>query len=132
MEPLERPHAAHRASTSSTFEPSASDSVQSWVRSPSLFRLGICLLEVGYNRAIKNLAQVDEKDDTGEPWTYTPFLTAMRLSKTVQNELGLRYAQAVRSCLEAPNAEADDLDASRMVLEEIVQPLQDAADGFAL
>ena len=102
-----------------------------------MFSLGVFLLEVCYNQSIEDLATKDEKDGIGEASTYTPLLTAMRLSKIVQDELGLRYAEAVRACLDFPGVDLDlagkpkDPDGfAQSMMKGIVDPLKIAADTF--
>ncbi|SMR52358.1 unnamed protein product [Zymoseptoria tritici ST99CH_1A5] len=128
---------AGRSSTSSTLVPTTPDSVEAWIRNPTMFSLGVLLLEVCYNRSIESLAANDEKNDFGKAWTYTPFLTAMRLSKTVQNELGLRYAQAVRACLDFPGVEPnltgmpkESTSFASSMMKDIVDPLKVAVETF--
>lgn len=93
---------ARRDSKSSTLVSITSNLLAAWIRNPSMFSLGVFLLEVCFNQSIEDLATMDEKDGIGDASAYTPFLTAMRLSKIVQDELGLRYAQAIRACLDFP------------------------------
>lgn len=90
-----------------------------------------------YNRSIEDLATGEEKNERGEPWPYTPFLTAMRLSKVVQEELGVHYAQAVNACLHFRgvdmDAEGRPKDSSRFaksIIRDIIDPLKTVADTF--
>jgi hypothetical protein len=110
-----------------------SSPMSQYVRNPSLFALGVFLLEVGYNNSIEDLATDDEK----RTLSAGPFLTAARLSLTVGDELGGRYAQVVKACL---NFECGDTDAegrpkdssrfAKRVMKEVVEPLRSVAEVF--
>ena len=128
---------ARRDSKASTLVPGTSNSLAAWIRNPSIFSLGVFLIEVCFNQSIEDLATTDEKDGVGEASAYTPLLTAMRLSKRVQDELGLRYAQAVKACLDFPSVNLDhagrptDPDRfAQSMMKDVVGPLKTAADAF--
>ena len=117
--------------------PTISNQVMNFIKNASLFALGVFLLEVCHNRSIEDLAAVDEKDETGKPWAFTPFLTANRLSKTVKDEMGLQYAHAVDACLNFPciemNAEGKPKDPSgfaRSIMKDIIEPLKIVAKNY--
>ena len=92
---------------SSTLPRTTIDQADDWVSNMSLFALGIFLLEMCFDCSIEDLATAREKDRNGDACDYTPFLTANRLSKLVQDQMGIYYAQAVNSCLNFPNLEMD-------------------------
>lgn len=136
------PYVSHRFESSrhlrrtSTLNPTVSYRIAGWVKNASLFALGVFLLEVCYNRSIEDLANPDEKNTDGEPLPHTTLLTAMRLSNSVQDEMGLNYAQAVNACLHTPedlggrgNANDPSLFAKSM-LKHIIDPLTTVADSF--
>jgi hypothetical protein len=128
---------SRRNSKSSTLTPTIPNEMADWIRNASLFALGVFLLEVCYNRAIEDLAIDEEKNERGEPSAYTPILTAMRLSNVVQEELGLRYAQAVNACLHLRDVEMDSQGQPRdysqfakSMMRNIIEPLDTVADSF--
>lgn len=129
---------ARRNSQSSTLAPAISDRMEEWVKDATLFALGVFLLEMCHHRSIEDLASPKERPPSGEaPWSCTPFLTANRLAKTVQDEMGMDYAQAVKACL---NLECTDTglaaklkgssDFAKKMVNEIIEPLKKAADYY--
>jgi len=109
-----------------------------WISNMSLFALGIFLLEMCFDCSIEDLATAREKDQNGDARDYTPFLTANRLSKLVQDQMGLYYAQAVNSCLNFPilDMDTDGKPASfpefaTIVMRDVISPLKAAADVFS-
>ena len=89
------------------------------------------MLEVCYNKSIEDLATPEEKNDWGEAQTLTPFLTAMRLSKVVQDEFGFHYGQAVSACLHCSDMDLDEPSQfARSVMKNIIEPLKVTAESF--
>jgi hypothetical protein len=128
---------SHWGSTQSTLSPTTIDQVSDWVMNTSLFALGIFLLEMCYDQPIEDLATRKEKNENGEASDHTPFLTAMRLSKLAQEELGVGYAQAIRSCLEFPKIDmdlngkpADFPKFATIIMRDIISPLMKVAEFY--
>lgn len=123
---------------SSTLSPTTVDQVGEWVSNTSLFALGVFLLEMCFNSPIEALATAKEKDKNGDVSDYTPILTAKRLSKLAQDEMGICYAQAVNACLNFPNL---DMDAdgkpanfpefATIVMRDIISPLKTVAGVYS-
>ena len=120
---------------STTLDPEATNHIGAWIRSASLFALGVFLLEMGFSRSIEALAEPDEKGDEGRPTTHTQFLTAHRLANIVQDEMGLHYSQAVNACINHPevdvDAEGNPKDPSefaKRILNNIIKPLKTCND----
>jgi hypothetical protein len=137
------PYLCHRFESSrrdsklSTLSPATRDQVSDWVNNTSLFALGVFLLEMCYDCPIEDLATSQEKNENGEASDYTPILTAMRLSKLAQDELGVCYAQAIKACLEFPKIDMDTngkpADLSRfatIIMRDIISPLEKVAELF--
>lgn len=103
-----------------------------WTRNSVLFALGIFLIEMCYNKVITQLSEAEDMS-AGEA---APIFTALRLGKEVHNQLGLRYAEAVKACLKGPTQSDTGEDAishndfAIYVHTNIVQPLQEAASFF--
>ena len=123
---------------SSTLSPTTVDQVGEWVSNTSLFALGVVLLEMCFNSSIEGLATAKEKDKDGNATEYTPILTAKRLSKLAQDQLGICYAQAVNACLNFPNLDMDangkPLDFSKfatIVMQDIISPLKTVAGIYS-
>jgi hypothetical protein len=128
---------SRRDSMQSTLSPTTINQVSDWVKNPSLFALGIFLLEMCYDRPIEDLATSKEKNGNGEASDHTPFLTAMRLSKLAQDELGVCYAQAIKACLECPEIDLDtdgrpvNFPAfAAMIMRDIIRPLEKVAKVY--
>jgi hypothetical protein len=138
------PYVSHRFETSrrklvrsSTLSPAAVDQVGEWVSNTSLFALGVFLLEMCFNKPIEDLATAKEKDKNGDASDYTPILTAKRLSRLAQDELGICYAQAVNACLNFPNLEMDAEgkpvnfpEFAKIVMRDIISPLKTVAGVY--
>lgn len=127
---------SRRASQSSTLDPEATNHIADWIRNASLFALGVFLLEMCYNRSIEDLAVAEEKTERGEPTSHTQFLTATRLARVVQDEMGLLYSQAVNACLYPPEVEMDvngdpknPDQFARSILRNIIEPLKTCTDS---
>lgn len=102
-----------------------------------MFALCVFLLEICHNRPIEELATNDEKQDNGHPGPWTPLLTVMRLSKLVQDELGIHYARAVNACLELARGEVDGngkpkdtAQFAKLLMRDIINPLKTTAETF--
>jgi hypothetical protein len=139
------PYLSHRFESSrrdsmlSTLSPTTRDQVGDWVNNTSLFALGVFLLEMCYNRPIEELATSKEKNGNGDTSDYTPILTAMRLSKLAQEEMGVCYAQAIKACLEFPRIDMDtDTDGkpanfskfATIIMRDIIGPLEKVAETY--
>lgn len=139
-----KPYISHRFQSSrqntqlSTLAPTILNQLAPWIMNPSLVALGVFLVEVCYNKPIEDLATVAEKNEQGKVAAHTPLLTAMRLSKVVQEELGVHYAQAVKACfrqlseheVDAEGKPKDSNRYARSVIREIIEPLKDVVDRF--
>lgn len=127
---------SRRNSHSSTLTPRRSNEITNWARNLPLFALAVFLLEICYYRSIEDLAQDIEMNEKGEPYALTSFLTATRLSHNVQNELGLKYAQAVKACLnldcemDESGRVTDKVQFAKSMMRYIIQPLEAVADSF--
>jgi hypothetical protein len=128
---------SNRQSRSVNLAPATSSQIPNWVCNASLFTLGVFLIEMCYNCSIEDLATEKEKNERGEPWEYTPILTAMRLSALVHDELGICYAQAVRACLTFPKVELgangrpkDSSHFALTVARDIIDPLRKVAHTY--
>lgn len=138
------PYLSHRFESSrrdsllsSTLSPITIDQVGDWVNNTSLFALGVFLLEMCFDRPIEDLATANEKNESGEASNHTPILTAMRLSKLAQDQLGVSYAQAVEGCLKFPKIEMDTdgkpkdfTKFATIVMRDIIRPLETVAETF--
>jgi hypothetical protein len=65
-----------------------------------LFSLGVILLELGFERPIRDLQEPEDQKD-GQANEYTEYFTARRLalSRAVSRKLGPRYSRLVNRCL---------------------------------
>jgi hypothetical protein len=124
---------------SSTLNPTTVDQVGEWVSNTSLFALGVFLLEMCFNSPIEDLATANEKDVNGDAYDYTPILTAKRLSKLAQDQLGTYYADAVNACLNFPHLEMDAdgkpvnfSEFARIVMRDIISPLKTIAGIYSM
>lgn len=138
------PYLSHRFESSrrdsllsSTLSPTTIDQVGDWVGNTSLFALGVFLLEMCFDCPIEDLATVKEKNEHGETFEHTPILTARRLAKLAQDQLGIRYAQAVNACLNFPHFDmdadgkpADFAEFATIVMRDIITPLKTVAGSY--
>ena len=105
-----------------------------FVRNETLFTLGVVLIEIAYNKPIEDLAE--PIDLAGTPGM-APYMTAMRLHKQIQGEMGPRYQRAVAGCLfcdfGAASVDVDlkDVEIQRKFLEHVVVPLEESMDFFS-
>lgn len=114
-----------------TLDPEATNHIGDWIRSASLFALGVFLLEMCYGRSIEDLAVDDEKNKGA----HTQFLTATRLAINVHDQMGQHYSQAVNACI---NQSGVDVDAdgnpkdpsqfAKSILNDIIEPLKTCTD----
>jgi hypothetical protein len=130
---MSQSQSSRRLSNASTLDPEATNHIADWIKNASLFALGVFLLEMVHNRTIEDLATAEEK----KAEQHTQFLTAMRLAKGVQDELGLYYSQAVNACLNPSEIDMDSdgnpKDSSQFaksILKNIIEPLKTCADQF--
>jgi len=105
--------------------------VQSPIRNPILYSLGVMLIELAYDRSLKTLqTQQDEHGDS-----YTRYWTAKRLAGELREELGIKYSNAVRLCVEGMFATTRDFEhptVQGLFLDEVVQRLADCARAAAV
>lgn len=140
-----RPYVIHRfessrrnSDTSSlpTLTPLISNDITKWSGNDALFALAVFLIEMCYGMRIEDLANSEEKTNgVANPWT--TFLTATRLSREINNQLGLWYAKAVCACLSQSDVKLnefgrprDPMEFAKFVLKDIIRPLEDAANIF--
>lgn len=136
-----KPYVTHRfessqtsddAIASPTLTPLVPSHIALWTRSSVLFALGIFLIEIGCDRLITELAYSYELAAGEDGLLHA----ALRLKEEIRDQFGLRYAEAVDACLNAPvksdaHGNATDLtDFGIYVHTKIVQPLQEAASHF--
>jgi hypothetical protein len=130
---MSQSQSSRRPSNASTLDPEATNHIADWIKNASLFALGVFLLEMCHKHTIEDLATAEENKAA----QHTQFLTAMRLAKGVQDELGLYYSQAVNACFNPPEIDMDSngnpKDSSQFaksILKNIIEPLKTCADQF--
>lgn len=137
------PYISHRfkscrkSATSDSSLTSKANPSETWINNISMFALCVFLIEVCHNRPIEDLATNDEKQENGSPGPWTPLLTVMRLSKLVQDELGIQYARAVNACLELARGEVDGngkpkdtAQFAKLLMRDIINPLKATSETF--
>ncbi|SLM34495.1 hypothetical protein LPUS_03272 [Lasallia pustulata] len=65
----------------------------------SLFALGLVLLELAYNKPLKEFWQPEDLGKDGNPNAFTDMSVTVRLESTLEREVGPVYAAVVRRCL---------------------------------
>ena len=131
-----RPYISRRISTGKDSKAASTSPFQiqlaQFVPNETLFTLGIVLIEIAYNKPIEDLAEpIDGTPDVA------PYMTAMRLRKQIQGEMGPRYQRAVTGCLVCDfgvaNVDVDlkDVEIQRKFLELVVVPLEESMDFFS-
>ena len=100
-------------------------------RSPSLFALGLTLIELCFGRTLAEMHTPEDGDPRG---TSTHISTAFRLCNSVYYEMGTFYGDAVRRCLYQPfdvrDMNPDNEECQQKVLDDIVTPLNDDLLNF--
>ena len=99
------------------------------IRNESLFALGLVLLELAYNKPLKEFWQPVDLGEDGNPNAFTDISVAVRLESTLEREVGPVYAAVVRRCLHC-TFDVDDVSLEndkfhRVVYLGVVKPLMD-------
>ena len=101
------------------------------LRNPTLFALGLTLVELCFGRKLAELHTPEDGDPSG---TATRISTALRLCNSVYYEMGTLYGDAVRRCLYQPfdvrDMSPDNEEFQQKVLDDIVTPLNDDLLNF--
>ena len=84
-----------------------------YIRNRALFSLGKILLELAYRKPFDEMKRPEDTDsnlttDSGD------FFTAKRLLLSVASELGVKYAEVARKCIECDFGQGDDLATERL------------------
>lgn len=103
------------------------------IRNPSLFTLGILLIELLYGKPIEDLQTAQDANCEGTPGV--AWCTAERLiEEEIEFEAGPRYLEAVRRCIRCDfnrgNASLENVEFQRAVYEGVVLPLERTLKGF--
>jgi hypothetical protein len=69
------------------------------VRNPTIFSLGIILIELWFGQALETLRIPEDLGANNTPNQFTDFATARRLTEEIYNEAGEWYGDAVRRCI---------------------------------
>lgn len=130
---LSAPHLNARV-TSPSQQPSQSPEFPSrtLARNPTLFSLGVVLLEIGHAASLKTLRQPCDLTH-GREDNYTDFFTARRLAKSKRSTMGLKYDSIVEQLVECVFPDGDDLHSERLQAafhEDIVCSLGGIEEGF--
>lgn len=102
------------------------------VANPALFRLGIILLELGYDAPIHTLREEQDNDGISANG-YVDFFTARRLAVTVSTKFNSRYGKLVRKCLNCDFGVGDELSSSELqgaVMGDVVHELDGCLDAI--
>ena len=97
-----------------------------------LFGLGVILLELAFGAPLRALQRPIDTDGDQEN-RYTEFFVAKRLSKIVSRQLGPKYAQIVRRCLQCDFGRGDDLEDPALqqgFYQEVVCELEELETRF--
>jgi hypothetical protein len=107
--------------------------MQRVIRNPTLFALGILLIELLYEKPIEDLQTDRDRDCEGTPGAI--WCTAVRLvDGDVRLKAGLLYSDAVRRCIYSDfnqkTSSLDDQDFQRAVFDGVVVPLETSLKFF--
>jgi len=121
----------HLIHTASPPTPDISHQLGMIVRNPTLFALGVALIELWYKRPMADFhEEVDGSQNTGNALfdLMAQFNTADRLSKALYDEAGDTYSDAVRRCIRCDfDSRASSLDNAQLqkaVHQGVVAQLQ--------
>jgi hypothetical protein len=102
---------------------------------PTLFSLGVVLIELGYDAPLQALRHEGDLK-SGASDQFTDFFTATRLSKLVSKRLNSRYGKLVQKCLACNfgvETELESPELQRAVVVNVVNELDECLkifDGF--
>jgi hypothetical protein len=97
-----------------------------------MFGLGVMLLELAFEAPLRTMQRpIDSNGDQDE--RYIEFFIAKRLSKIASRQLGPKYAEIVRKCLQCDFGHGDDLEDSSLqqcFYQEVVCGLEELETRF--
>ena len=109
------------------------DAALSPIRNNVLFGLGLIMIELGFETTMSTLRH-DKDLRAGQVHSFTDYLTARRLKKTIVTPLGKRYGRITQKCLDCEFGVGEyDLDAPALqaaFYKEVVQELSDLEKAF--
>jgi hypothetical protein len=130
----EHPFVYRRLSSPCTIQPlDTQRAVGRVIRNPTLFTLGILLIELLYGKPIEELQTPQDQDCDGTPGV--AWCTADRLiEEEIEFEAGPRYLEAVRRCVRCDfnrkESSLDDEAFQQAVFEGVVTPLEKTLQQF--
>jgi hypothetical protein len=104
-------------------------------RNETLFKLGVMLLEIGYDAPIAYLHRPEDGVQGVAPGfdLFTDFFTAKRLGLSAPMQLDLRYGKLVKKCLDCDfgvgNDDLDSADLQTAIVVGIVNELDKCIEG---
>lgn len=104
-------------------------------RNEALFKLGVMLLEIGYDAPITYLRQPEDNIQGLAPGLdiFTDFFTAKRLGLSALTQLDSRYGKLVKRCLDCDfgvgNDDLDSVDLQTAIVVSIVNELDNCIAG---
>lgn len=96
----------------------------------TLFRLGVMLLELAYQRPLRDMR---EPDDHYPNERDTDFFTARRLCHSVSKKMGIRFAKVVRQCISCDFGYGEDfseVDLQAAYNESVIEELDSIETGL--
>ena len=105
---------------------------RSLARNPTLFSLGVVLLELAYAANLKSLRE-DGDLTNGREDQYTDFFTARRLAASKRSTMGLRYDKIVEQLVECIFPNVNDLNNDELqtaFYNNVISPLEGLEEGF--
>ena len=105
-----------------------------FIRNPSVFDLGIVLIELCFCKPLHYFQEADDLKLDGSPNKYTALSIAERLLPKVYREAGMRYGDAVRRCIRCDfdqvNESLEDEGFRQAVYNLVVVPLEENLRDF--
>jgi hypothetical protein len=101
-------------------------SARTWIHNYDLFNLGVMLLELAFQKSLREMRIDADIDSTSE--FHTDYFTAHRLQSSLSRKLGTRYAEIVRQCIYCDFGHGSDLSSTKLqegYYEDVIQGLED-------
>ncbi len=110
----------------------ATNPEQTVERNPTLFSLGVVLLEIAHAATLESLKQ-DSDLTHGREDRFTEFFTARRMAKSKNSVMGVKYHNIVEQLVECVFPCGDDLNNDQLQAafhSDIICPLAELEEGF--
>lgn len=105
---------------------------RSVIRNPTLFRLGILLIELCMGLPMHELHMPEDLDENGKVHELSDHHTASRLLdlEEIRDQFGKRWSEVVWHCIFCPKPSLQNIDLRRDIYTNVILELQEASRQF--